>query len=166
MLFSTLSGKRDSNSRPQPWQGCALPTELFPHFSERCNRGFLPIASAKIKQNFLSPKLFAFFLHFLPLWALFCLFESPKIVHKSLAAQCFVAISRHFDLSTRKTLPKLYSTRCKSQRLSSCAAASAGKYRRQTTKKWWSHRKIPLPAAHSSSAWWNCFARQAPEAHR
>ena len=25
-----LSGKRDSNSRPQPWQGCALPTELFP----------------------------------------------------------------------------------------------------------------------------------------
>gem|GEM_PF-1631396 len=24
------SGKRDSNSRPQPWQGCALPTELFP----------------------------------------------------------------------------------------------------------------------------------------
>ena len=28
----TLSGKRDSNSRPQPWQGCALPTELFPHY--------------------------------------------------------------------------------------------------------------------------------------
>ena len=24
------SGKRDSNSRPQPWQGCALPTELLP----------------------------------------------------------------------------------------------------------------------------------------
>ena len=28
------SGKRVSNSRPQPWQGCALPTELFPHFTE------------------------------------------------------------------------------------------------------------------------------------
>src|SRR5450830_689255 len=27
----TWSGKRGSNSRPQPWQGCALPTELFPH---------------------------------------------------------------------------------------------------------------------------------------
>ena len=27
------SGKRDSNSRPRPWQGRALPTELFPHFS-------------------------------------------------------------------------------------------------------------------------------------
>ena len=27
-LFS-LSEKRDSNPRPQPWQGCALPTELF-----------------------------------------------------------------------------------------------------------------------------------------
>jgi hypothetical protein len=26
-----LSGKRDSNPRHQPWQGCALPTELFPH---------------------------------------------------------------------------------------------------------------------------------------
>ena len=28
------SGKRDSNSRPQPWQGCALPTELFPRTVE------------------------------------------------------------------------------------------------------------------------------------
>ncbi len=27
------SGKRGSNSRPQPWQGCALPTELFPRIS-------------------------------------------------------------------------------------------------------------------------------------
>ena len=27
------SGKRDSNPRHQPWQGCALPTELFPHWS-------------------------------------------------------------------------------------------------------------------------------------
>jgi hypothetical protein len=28
---SRQSGKRDSNPRHQPWQGCALPTELFPH---------------------------------------------------------------------------------------------------------------------------------------
>ena len=27
------SGKRDSDPRPQPWQGCALPTELFPRTS-------------------------------------------------------------------------------------------------------------------------------------
>src|SRR5262245_16561076 len=27
---SDWSGKRDSNSRPRPWQGRALPTELFP----------------------------------------------------------------------------------------------------------------------------------------
>ena len=27
------SGKRGSNSRPRPWQGRALPTELFPHLS-------------------------------------------------------------------------------------------------------------------------------------
>ena len=26
----TVSGKRDSNSRPRPWQGRALPTELLP----------------------------------------------------------------------------------------------------------------------------------------
>ena len=27
------SEKRDSDPRPQPWQGCALPTELFSHSS-------------------------------------------------------------------------------------------------------------------------------------
>src|SRR5690606_12245274 len=26
------SGRRDSNPRHQPWEGCALPTELRPHF--------------------------------------------------------------------------------------------------------------------------------------
>ena len=25
------SGQPGSNWRPQPWQGCALPTELYPH---------------------------------------------------------------------------------------------------------------------------------------
>ena len=29
------SGKRDSDPRPQPWQGCALPTELFPPFPRK-----------------------------------------------------------------------------------------------------------------------------------
>ena len=32
MTGTILSGKRDSNSRPRPWQGRALPTELFPQF--------------------------------------------------------------------------------------------------------------------------------------
>src|SRR2546430_6906725 len=32
------SGKRDSNPRPQPWQGCALPTELFPRAVGQSNR--------------------------------------------------------------------------------------------------------------------------------
>jgi hypothetical protein len=32
-LGAIWSGKRDSNSRPRPWQGRALPTELFPHRS-------------------------------------------------------------------------------------------------------------------------------------
>ena len=29
MLLISLSEKRGSNPRPQPWQGCALPAELF-----------------------------------------------------------------------------------------------------------------------------------------
>src|SRR5574344_2117361 len=29
-LKKLWSGKTVSNRRPQPWQGCALPTELFP----------------------------------------------------------------------------------------------------------------------------------------
>jgi hypothetical protein len=34
--FGVWSGIRDSNSRPIPWQGIALPTELIPHVS-LCN---------------------------------------------------------------------------------------------------------------------------------
>ena len=40
-LFEKLSGKRDSNPRPQPWQGCALPTELFPQISSKFARFLL-----------------------------------------------------------------------------------------------------------------------------
>ena len=32
-VIHRLSGKRDSDPRPQPWQGCALPTELFPQYN-------------------------------------------------------------------------------------------------------------------------------------
>ena len=32
------SGKRGSNSRPRPWQGRALPTELFPHWVWKLER--------------------------------------------------------------------------------------------------------------------------------
>ena len=32
--FKKKSGKRDSDPRPQPWQGCALPTELYNNTSE------------------------------------------------------------------------------------------------------------------------------------
>jgi hypothetical protein len=35
-LFKIWSGKGGSNSRPQPWQGCALPTELFPQIPAFC----------------------------------------------------------------------------------------------------------------------------------
>ena len=40
------SGKPGSNRRPQPWQGCALPTELFPHFL-----GFLFCCQATTEQR-------------------------------------------------------------------------------------------------------------------
>ena len=33
------SGKRGSNSRPIPWQGIALPTELFPQGDHRSDQG-------------------------------------------------------------------------------------------------------------------------------
>ena len=48
-LSGVWSGKPGSNWRPQPWQGCALPTELFPRrgeilasdrFKSRRNYGF------------------------------------------------------------------------------------------------------------------------------
>lgn len=46
------SGKRDSNSRPQPWQGCALPTELFPQDATHtgiAREGAIPIQAAPDK---------------------------------------------------------------------------------------------------------------------
>ena len=33
-FYEFWSGKRGSNSRHQPWQGCTLPTELFPREKE------------------------------------------------------------------------------------------------------------------------------------
>ena len=54
MLFRTLSGKRDSNSRPQPWQGCALPTELFPHFLTLQSKVTPNCECKDIAKNFIS----------------------------------------------------------------------------------------------------------------
>ena len=34
-MWAIWSGKRGSNSRPIPWQGIALPTELFPRLNQR-----------------------------------------------------------------------------------------------------------------------------------
>ena len=36
-----LSEKRDSNPRPRPWQGRALPTELFSHSQYLLERQYL-----------------------------------------------------------------------------------------------------------------------------
>ena len=47
------SGKRDSDPRPQPWQGCALPTELFPHCAPE-----LAFRDCKYIRNILFCKIF------------------------------------------------------------------------------------------------------------
>ena len=47
------SGKRDSDSRPQPWQGCALPTELLPHCMVHFSK-----CDAKVVLFVLSTKLY------------------------------------------------------------------------------------------------------------
>ena len=48
LRFLVWSGKRGSNSRPQPWQGCALPAELHSHvwFIIKQNYGFSKEKSA------------------------------------------------------------------------------------------------------------------------
>ena len=46
------SGKRDSNPRPQPWQGCALPTELFPRWSRfRCSSERPPWPTLELRED-------------------------------------------------------------------------------------------------------------------
>ena len=64
---SLLSGKRDSNSRLQPWQGCALPTELFPRMGcalyprrRRCQPLYSGLARFFCRPLFLSvPPVFS-----------------------------------------------------------------------------------------------------------
>ncbi len=48
------SGRRVSNSRPQPWQGCALPTELLPR-RRGCESYSISQACQAMKTTFLSP---------------------------------------------------------------------------------------------------------------
>ena len=49
-LILFWSGRRGSNSRPQPWQGCALPTELLPRV--------FPLTDCKGTHFFFTSKLF------------------------------------------------------------------------------------------------------------
>ena len=57
-----MSGKRDSDPRPQPWQGCALPTELFPQFFLLLRS--VPLnASAKVLHFFEPTKFFNVFFY-------------------------------------------------------------------------------------------------------
>ena len=70
LCLRTLSGKRDSNSRPQPWQGCALPTELFPQLCYellklcRLLAACIVFGDANVRRKFENPNFHAIFLHF------------------------------------------------------------------------------------------------------
>jgi hypothetical protein len=44
-----LSEKRGSNPRPRPWQGRALPTELFSHLHSKKNSILNRIADANLR---------------------------------------------------------------------------------------------------------------------
>ena len=44
-----LSGKRDSDPRPRPWQGRALPTELFPQMDCKYSIVFLNLQTLKLQ---------------------------------------------------------------------------------------------------------------------
>ncbi len=70
------SGKRDSNSRPRPWQGRALPTELFPH---DCLRASYLTTRRIIRTPSPGTTLFSHFEPFLVLFAhpLDALVENP-----------------------------------------------------------------------------------------
>ena len=77
------SGKRDSNSRPRPWQGRALPTELFPQsysFYYLKERNFSK-AGAKVLLFFDIRKFFCIFFAFLckkvSIYTFFDLFLHP-----------------------------------------------------------------------------------------
>ena len=55
LTFCFWSGRRGSNSRPQPWQGCALPTELLPRVFETV---FVSFWDCKGRHFFITSKLF------------------------------------------------------------------------------------------------------------
>ena len=67
LLFIMWSGKRDSDPRPRPWQGRALPTELFPPLkplvrtiSLDCGcKGNAFLITNKIFKHFFAKKFFA-----------------------------------------------------------------------------------------------------------
>ena len=80
-VFRMLSGKRDSDPRPQPWQGCALPTELFPHF-KLLTRSTLLQMRCKGNAFFLKPQTFWTFFSFIQISQYYDNVISPKLPTK------------------------------------------------------------------------------------
>ena len=90
-----MSEKRDSNPRPRPWQGRALPTELFSRIVSVLNL-VGSFAGAKIESFIYTSKLFysffANFLHFIG--------STPKYSKPNLAKATISGI--FFEFSTLK----------------------------------------------------------------
>ena len=57
ILGLTLSEKRDSNPRPQPWQGCALPTELFSRSFFVGSNGVISVLRCKGRDLFFTVQI-------------------------------------------------------------------------------------------------------------
>ena len=85
---SLLSGKRDSNSRPRPWQGRALPTELLPHFLQ---------SGAKVVVLGILAKTIATFFN---LSGTFYLFSRESMCFWAVAQTSCGFIERHLRFST------------------------------------------------------------------
>ena len=49
-LSSSGAGQPDSNWRPQPWQGCALPTELCPQRALYGKAGYRSVKVSSVRQ--------------------------------------------------------------------------------------------------------------------
>ena len=101
MTVDAWSGKRGSDPRPQPWQGCALPTELFPRFGKQRYDIFLAFAS--FSALFCIP-----FLFFPSVWPLGRRishhYHSPHGHHARPPAHRSAPVARPLSLSRRNHL--------------------------------------------------------------
>ena len=86
------SEKRDSNPRPQPWQGCALPTELFSRWATvfsrlRCKGRHYFLAGKTFGRKISKKFIFSNFRHFSCIYKICCLPLQPQRAKDGSLAQ-------------------------------------------------------------------------------